>query len=137
MIAVGNVLRRWREKEPTLAAVMPDGARYECRVETDPDAETKATAKSVLGIDVAASETRAVVPFRIIEDVTCSDAARLPLVVDAIELAFNGRSRLTDPEAAIHTHRRVATSFDTQAGLAKKATITWEVTASWPNGAAG
>lgn len=101
MIAVGNTLRRWFESHASLRSILPDGTGLTVRVDTDPDAEDSGRVKVLLSLSVAASETKAVVPFNGSATVTFANRDDIQPVITALE-AFNARAHLTDAEAAIH-----------------------------------
>jgi len=126
MIAVGRALCRWREQHPTLAAL---GLR--ARLVTDVDASTPEGARSVLTLRFEASETRAVVPFTVSEELKAARTEDLPALVEAVTGALNGKAYLIDPDAAIHRLSLRGVSFSLEPGLAGVANLEWEGVASW------
>lgn len=126
MLAVGLALKRWREQHPDLVAL-----GLKVRLSTDRDAGVADHARSVLGLRLEATETRAVVPFTVSEELKASSTEALPALVTAVERACNGRAYLVDPDAAIHRISLRSVTFERDPGLAGTATLEWEGLASW------
>lgn len=126
MLAVGIALKRWREQHPTLAAL-----GLKCSLSTDPDAKAPEGARSVLTLRFEASETRAVVPFTVSEELKAARTEDLPSLVEAVTGALNGRAYLIDPDAAIHRLSLRSVAFSLEPGLAGVANLEWEGLASW------
>ncbi len=126
MIAVGRALCRWREQQPTLAAL-----GLKARLATDADAHVAEGSRSVLSLRVDGHEARAVVPFTVTEELKAAETENLVALVDAVMAALNGRAYLIDPDAAIHRLTLRSASFDRDPGLSGTATLEWEGLASW------
>lgn len=126
MIAVGRALCRWREQHPDLAAL-----GLHARMATDPDAGARGSAWSILSIRLAQTETRAVVPFTLTEELSAAKTEDLPALEKAVLTALNGKAYLVDPDAAIHRLSLRSYSSDMGTGLAGVATLEWEGVASW------
>ncbi len=126
MIAVGVALKRWREQHAVLAA-----RGLKCALATDTDARAVAGNRSVLTLRFEASETRAVVPFTVTEELKAAEAENLPGLVADVEEALNGRAYLVDPDASVHRLSLRGVSFSLDPGLAGVAMLEWEGVASW------
>ena len=127
--AIASALVRWRREH---ADLIPLGATF--HVITDAAAQETCPLKSVISVFVGPSDGRAVVPFTVREDISCSEVSRLPLFLDRLERAVSGkRVAVADGTSYVHVHRlsRVATTIDDGAGLSVKASIQWEGAASW------
>ncbi len=133
MIAVGNVLRRWRESLSSFRVLTPDGANFTVCLVTDRDSQAKKTLKSVLDVQLGPSETNAVVPFHVTETLeTTLDAEVLGKAVAILDAALSGVPYLTDPVAQIHFHvRSGAVRWTGEGGIVTKAVLDWEGTASY------
>lgn len=123
--AIASALVAWRRAAAELSQL---GATF--HAVTDAAAAETLPLKTVISVSVGSSDTRAVVPFTAREEVSASEGARLPLLIDGLERACNGR-RYGAADIEIHRISLVGLSFDEGAGLSVKATATWEGFASW------
>lgn len=126
MLAVGVALKRWREQDPTLAAL-----GLKCALATDPDAKTPEGNRSILALRFEASETRAVVPFVVSEELKAARTEGLAALVAAVTGALNGKAYLVDPDAVVHRLSLRSVGFSLEPGLAGVANLEWEGVASW------
>lgn len=128
MLTVAIALRHMRER------LVPATAGIEFRGETDANVQVQAPNRSVLSLEIEASETRANVPFRLTEEVTVGDVQgnALALAVDAIEKAVNGKTWFDENGASIASHRRNGpVRFSKDSGVLKSAVIEWGGECSW------
>lgn len=130
MLAIARVLKAWRETEAGLRSCLPDGSGYVVRLSTETEEEHQARVRGELDLFVGASETRAVVPFRLEETVRCSEPQDVEVITRALE-GLNGRAFLSHPDARINVHRLTAVRFNLAAGVMAEITFTWEGAASW------
>ena len=98
--AVAVALRAMREQCAEIKGIGPNGTDIVFRLESDLDVNDQAPIKSVLSLRSAPSETDAVVPYTLTEEVTVHpDGGRDPLeIVDLMTAALSG--------VAYHHHDR-------------------------------
>lgn len=114
--------------------LVPASAGIEFVCETDAAVKVQAPHRSVLSLEVEASETRANVQFRLAEEITVGDVKgdALLLAVDAIEKAVNGQTWFHENGATIAGHRRNGpVRFSKDSGVLKSAVIEWGGECSW------
>jgi hypothetical protein len=130
MIAIARVLKAWRETDSALRSCLPDGSGYTVRLATETEEEHQARVRGELTLSVGASETRALVPFRLEETVLCSEPQDVEVLCRALE-GLNGRAFLSHPDARINVHRLVAMRATLSPGMTAEVTFQWEGAASW------
>lgn len=126
MIAIAEALKRWRETTARIRAITP---LLSVTIDTDADAGAPNAAALKLSVRTDASETNAVVPYVLTEEIKTGDPARLDVVVRAV-LSLNGKAHF-DPDATIHRHSLTGIEYVMAPGLARTARLTWEGEASW------
>ena len=130
MMAIERALKAWRETDPALRSCLPDGSGYTVRLSTETEEEHQSRVRGELALSVGASETRAVVPFRLEETVLCSEPQDVEIVARALE-GLNGRAFLSHPDARINVHRLTSMRATLSPGMTAELTFTWEGAASW------
>lgn len=123
--AIAAALVKWRREAAELAQL---GATF--HAVTDAAAAETLPLKTVISVSVGSSDMRAVVPFTAREELSASEGGRLPLLIDGLERACNGR-RYGATDLEIHRVSLVSLSFGEAAGLSVKASATWEGYTSW------
>ncbi len=124
MIRIMEGLKEWRQSTAALSAIT-------FRLETELDHSGVGTT-SQMDVSLGGTETRAVVPFTLIETLTVHQPERMDVLrlADTLIKTLDAKSYFGS-FATIHKHVCTGVSVNVEQGLRRDITISWEGTASW------
>lgn len=129
MLIVGRILTDWRARN----VLPPDPAKpITFRLVTDGDSESAPWPRVVSTVEMGESDVAACVPFKVTDELYTNedDDAQVGLYVESIVDAHRGKAIFGD-RCVIHRLTGGRVSYETDLGVAAKATISWEGIASW------
>lgn len=124
MIRIMEALKEWRVSTTAL-----NGITF--RLESDLDQSGVGTT-SQMDVSLGGTETRAVVPFTLIETLTVHSPERLDLLrlADTLVKSLDAKQYFGS-FATIHRHVCTGVQMSVEQGLRRDIVISWEGTASW------
>lgn len=119
-----EALKEWRQSTASLAAIT-------FRLESDLDQAGVGTT-SRLDVSIGGTETRAVVPFTVVETLAVHAPERLDVLrlADTLVKALDAK-QFFGSFATVHRHVCTGVQISVEQGLRRDIVVTWEGTASW------
>jgi len=135
MIEIGEALKQWRQNASELRNAGPDGMPIRVCLDTDSDSSTAEFPRITMSLAFGTSETTAVIPFVLTDEVEVSEetASVLKPLIKTIQRLYSGKSYFCD-YAIIHALTLKSIETDIDVGMMKKARITWSGQGSVKNG---
>ena len=119
-----EALKEWRQSTTTLTGIT-------FRLESDLDQSGVGTT-SRLDVSIGGTETKAIVPFTVVETLSVHQPERSDLLrlADTLVKALDAK-QFFGSFATIHRHVCTGVQMSVEQGLRRDVVITWEGTASW------